>query len=497
MKDGEEARVWDAAAGKQVGRPLAGLAKGSKFALSPNGSRLAVLAVVGQKTGVGIWSTETGKSAANFSYADAAQHSDWLLFAGDDKLLIVHSEGQASQVQKWDTALGKSLGQFNGPALMREEQTAVSGDGRWLASFHSTGKHHVTIYDVAAAAVKTELPAPDTSSCEGLAFSAGGEELAALFTSGSQATLVAWTPDKREETFRWSSGSVAKNGVKGAISYRGSAIEWLPDRSGWLVHGHYIVDRQSRRVVWTVQSAEDDLLPAARRFVDNDRLAVSTGPGHGLRRVQHVLLPWKRIDASLAALETDAPALLKPGQAVSLEIEMGELRGGTVEATRDKLADGVAAALAERHIDLAEEAPVILVMKYREEQGEELEEIAGSGFPGLPSPGVPRPGLPGAGGTGRKLNATHIFCELALRRSDKPTILWTNSIDLNPRTLFIQGDFTDAGARESSLGQLSRTLAEQAFPYFIPSAEGLTTLPGLTKLPGSGNRAGVKVKKRT
>jgi hypothetical protein len=176
---------------------------------------------------------------------------------------------------------------------------------------------------------------------------------------------------------------------------------------------------------------------------------------------------------------------------------MGELRGGTVEATRDKLADGVAEALAERHIDLAEEAPVILVMKYREEQGEELEEIAGGGFPGLPSPGAPRPGLPGAGGTGRKLNATHIFCDLALRRSDKPTILWTNSIDLNPRTLFIQGDFTDAGARESSLGQLSRTLAEQAFPYFIPSGEGLTTLPGLTKLPGSGNRAGVKVKKKS
>jgi hypothetical protein len=496
VKEGEEARVWDAAAGKQVGRPLTGLVKGNKFALSPTGSRLAVLAIVGQKTGIGVWSTETGKSLANFSYADKAQYSDWFLFAGDDKLLVVHSEGQASQVEVWDAAAGKSLGQFNGPAFASEEKTAVSGDGRWLASFHGTGKHHLTIYDIAAAAVKTELPAPESGSCEGLAFSSGGEELAALFTRGNQATLIAWTPDKREETFRWTSGSVARNGVKGATSYRGSTVEWLPDRSGWLIHGHYIVDRQSRRVVWTIQSADEDLLPAARRFVDNDRLAVSTGPGHGQRRVQHVLLPWKRIDASLAALETDAAALLKPGQAVSLEIEMGELRGGTVEATRDKLADGVAEALAERLIDLADDAPVKLVMKYREEKGEELEEIAGGGIPGLPAPGGPRPGFPGSVGTGRKLNATHIFCDLALRRSDKPTVLWTNSIDLNPRTLFIQGDFTDAAARESSLGQLARTLADQAFPYFIPSGEGLTTLPGLTKLPGSGNRAGVKVRSK-
>src|SRR4030095_14281638 len=54
--------------------------------------------------------------------------------------------------------------------------------------------------------------------------------------------------------------------------------------------------------------------------------------------------------------------------------EMGELRGGTVGATRDVLAEAIAEALAERKIDLADDAPVVLVMKYREEVGEELEE---------------------------------------------------------------------------------------------------------------------------
>ena len=190
-------------------------------------------------------------------------------------------------------------------------------------------------------------------------------------------------------------------------------------------------------------------------------------------------------------MEGNEPALLKPGQTVSLEIEMGELRGGTIEATRDVLAEAIAEALAERQIDLADNAPVVLVMKYREDVGEELEEIARTGGPGGY---LPPPGGPGAVGTGRKLKATQIHCDLALRRADKPTILWKSSVDLDPRFLSIHGDFSDAAARESSLRMAAYSLSRQAFPYFIPAGEGFTALPGITKLPGAGNRAGVKVK---
>ncbi len=491
LKDGEEAQVWDVAAGKQVGRKLTGLVKASKFALSPDGKRLALLAVVDKQTGVGIWSTETGKSAANFQYADKAQYTDWLTFAGPDHLLIVTPTSDSSPIEVWDAAAGKRLAKIAGPAFVREDHIAASPDGTALAAFHSLGKNRVTLYDIATGNIKTELPAPGISSCEGLAYSPGGEELAGLFGTGSDNTLVSWAPDKRQQVFRWTSGSVSKMGIKGASGYPGANLEWLPDRSGFLLFGHYVVDRQSQRVVWTIEAAEGEYVSAARRLVDNDRLAVVTGPSSGLRRIQLALIPWMRINASLAVLAADGPALLKPGQTASLEIEMGELRGGTVEATRDVLAEAIAEALAERHIDLADDAPVVLVMKYREEKGEELEEIARTGGPGGILPPIPGPG---ATGTGRKIIATQIHCDLALRRADKPTVLWSSSVDFDPQYLSIRGDFSDAAARESSLKMAAHSLARQSFPYFIPAGEGATSLPGVTKLPGAGNRAGVKVK---
>jgi hypothetical protein len=54
----------------------------------------------------------------------------------------------------------------------------------------------------------------------------------------------------------------------------------------------------SQRVVWTIQTSDDDLVPSARRLVDNDRLPRVLA--RALPRRAAALLPWKRINASLA-----------------------------------------------------------------------------------------------------------------------------------------------------------------------------------------------------
>jgi hypothetical protein len=130
----------------------------------------------------------------------------------------------------------------------------------------------------------------------------------------------------------------------------------------------------------------------------------------------------------------------------------------------------------------------VLVMKYREEEGEELEEIARTGGPG----GILPPPIPGprATGTGRKLKATHIHCDLALRRSDKPAILWTSSVDFDPHFLSIQGDFSDAAARESSLRMAAHSLSVRP-SLFHPGRRG--HLFARRDRCRAGNRPGVKV----
>jgi hypothetical protein len=82
--------------GKQVGRPLTGLVRSSKAA-SARRQALALLAVVGKQTGVGIWSTESGNRLPTFNMP-TPRSTDWLMFAGPDRLVIAHGDrGQPDQ----------------------------------------------------------------------------------------------------------------------------------------------------------------------------------------------------------------------------------------------------------------------------------------------------------------------------------------------------------------------------------------------------------------
>jgi hypothetical protein len=486
VKDGDGAEVWDAAAGTKAGRRIAGLPRAQRHALSPDGKQLALLVIEGQQSSVAVWSAETGKPGKSFAYAGKAGYSDQIVFAGPDRILVLQPGSQATAVQIWDIHEGKQLGELSAPPYVADKAYAVSGDGSKLAAFGTIGAQSVIVFDVARGERIAELPL--ASRCQALAFSPDGLELAAVLSDGITNRLVSWDPEKRQQVTDFVTTASA-SGLPGAISYQGPPLEWLPDRSGWLLWGHAVVDRASQQVVWTFQSAEDDPMPAARRLLDSDRLALFAGPT-SLQRMQVAHLPWTKIDASLQALDADAPAALKPGQGLTLELEIGKLRGGTIDETRDVLAGAVARALAERNIELADDQPVVLALRYDEQEGEELEELASRSGPG----GIPlSPFSPDAKGTGRKLKATQLLCQLDLKVKGKS--LWSSKIDIDPHSILIRGkDFTDAAARESALNMVAVQLAYQPLPYFIPDDPALTPLPGVTKLKGGGAGAGVKVK---
>jgi hypothetical protein len=486
VKDGDGAEVWDAAAGKKAGRRLTGLPRAQRYALSPDGRHLALLVIDGQQSRIALWSIESGKPGKTFTYAGKAGYSDQILFAGPDRLLIAQPGSQSTPIHIWDIRDGKQIGELSAPPYVPERAPVVSDDGELLAVFGSIGEQSVIVFDVARGERIAELPL--ASRCQALAFSPDGQELAALLSDGITNRLVSWVPEKRQQVTSFLT-TASSSGLPGAISYQGPLLEWLPDRSGWLLWGHAVVDRASEQVVWTFQSAEDDLMPAARRPLDSDRLALFAGPP-SLQRMQVAHLPWTKINASLQALGADAPAALKPGQGMTLELEIGKLRGGTIDETRDVLAEAVARALAERNIELADDQPVVLALRYEEREGEELEELASERGPG----GIPlSPFSPNAKGTGRTLKATHIVCQLDLKLHGNS--LWSSKIEIDPRSILIRGkDFTDAAARESALQMVAIRLAYQPLPYFVSEDPTLTLLPGTTKLKGGGAGVGVKVK---
>jgi hypothetical protein len=242
-----------------------------------------------------------------------------------------------------------------------------------------------------------------------------------------------------------------------------------------------------------IRSADDDIYPGPRRILDNDRVAVLSG-GSGARQLQIVKLPWPKIDAALKALSSDVPAHVKPGQTVTLQIEVGAVRSGTPEQAKVELLKTVTERLEADGIKVADGQPVVISLRYSEEAGATLNEVAGGG-PGAP-PG-PGPGPFGGVATGKTVQGTKAFCDVAYKIAGSNTPFWFNRIDLDPRHIIVRGEASAAKAREATFGMLKSQLIQQPIPYFVPKDSTLATLPGVTQLAAASATAPARTSKAT
>jgi hypothetical protein len=71
---------------------------------------------------------------------------------------------------------------------------------------------------------------------------------------------------------------------------------WLPDGSGWLVYGMFMIDKTRGKVFWTMPP-QDPKIPWPRRFVDNDHIVTVMGKAPQ-RRLEIVTLPREEIEAA-------------------------------------------------------------------------------------------------------------------------------------------------------------------------------------------------------
>jgi hypothetical protein len=75
-------------------------------------------------------------------------------------------------------------------------------------------------------------------------------------------------------------------------SYMGRSIDWLPDRSGWLLYGHAIVDRETGQRTWTATPDPDDQRRGPRLLLPNQQMLVVVPSGRAAT-VQNMPLPTK------------------------------------------------------------------------------------------------------------------------------------------------------------------------------------------------------------
>ena len=110
---------------------------------------------------------------------------------------------------------------------------------------------------------------------------------------GGKTRLLSWDVARGETAADLSFPGDLKTTVKNAILSQARALDWLADRSGWLVYGLLVIDHNTGNVVATIPA--DGPIPGQRRLVGKDHVAVVSGVNVPNKTVTLVALPWDQI----------------------------------------------------------------------------------------------------------------------------------------------------------------------------------------------------------
>jgi len=111
-------------------------------------------------------------------------------------------------------------------------------------------------------------------TCEGLAFSPDGTQIAGVFRS-IQSHVFCWNWTDFKQLARQDL-DVTSSTIPGSSKYSGSKLHWFPNGNMWLVYGHAVVDREVGGPVFMIpEDPASSIQP--RRFIDNNSMLMVQG----------------------------------------------------------------------------------------------------------------------------------------------------------------------------------------------------------------------------
>jgi WD40 repeat protein/dienelactone hydrolase len=266
--------LWNVETNKQVGATLTGKLgmKSKLLALSPDGQLLAgesdrPVPSAGKKEDekdhgayLSLWSFETGQHVSDLQVSPDSPFVNYFQFAGRDRLITaLRPSGDAYEIRVWSVPDGKLQREFLINAEDRQARSmAISPSGKYLAA----ATDHLAIYDLSTGRPAGVRPFPgaaaadkaaDKWTCHGLAFSHDGTELAGLFDVGESSKIVAWDLGDGTVTSHHTAPGTWESRVPRLRNYDGRKIEWLADKTGWLVAGSTAVERGAGKEAWKLE----------------------------------------------------------------------------------------------------------------------------------------------------------------------------------------------------------------------------------------------------
>lgn len=446
--------LWDLQAPRKLGTVSYTVGPTTLQVLSPDGRHLALVEsgrvrVLALPGGEEVWHAEADKDGGNPDFVD---------FPEPGRLAVGRADGRVDFLA---LPAGDKLGSIAARRCQPHE-AAFSPDGRTLAVFTTD---QLTVYEAPSGKKLFEwTPArgqyKQLISPSGLAFSPDGRELAALCPLGGPAVLLCWDVAAGRLADEYPVGSTL-HAV--GVGYRGPAVQWLPDGSGWLLGGHVLYHRAARRIVWLFRTrlGVEDI----EAVLDRGRLLapVREGEQEGFLDVP---VPWADIEAGLQAL--DRPAPLRPGQPVSVQVDVGRLQLADSAGIQKDLHALLVERLAAEGIPVAEDQSTVVYARYSEAPGGTVRILDFSRSP--------RPA--GAPTTARE---TKLALEVGVRTRDRAAPLWRTYLSQGAG-LIVSGQGTTADVHRDAVESLKRTLSSLALPYYVPAEGQGKPLPLVSQL---------------
>lgn len=445
----------------------------SPSALSPDGQFL--VAEVKPAGTIEVWSFQTGALVRRIDLRPTPTELDFLDFAAPGQVIVGIKLKESSLFQVLNFQDGPLLARgFEAPPKYAEGSATLSPGRKTLAV---AANDVMVVYDLASGLPVGAQGLPGPNPRIALRFSPDGKELAALSVSDQ---FLVWDVAKGEQTTALALPKSLLLKSDAIYIHKGPQVEWLPDASAWLLRGFEVVDRESGLMVWTIRPASGQIMQGPRRFLDNDRLLLVSGP-RGAPRLEALAMPWPQIDATIKAMRSDTPAYLRPGQEVSVQVEVAGVRFSNPDQTKSELVEAVGALLAAQGMKVAEGQPTVLHLRHNETPG---RTVTYRKFGGL-----------GVADSQINVQSTTFTGEFALKAAGQAQPLWTYKEEtVGSLSYFTSGEISDTSTRNSSFKGYKDSIKDLPIPQFIPKDPQAFRLPGTTILTpvaaGRINRVG-------
>ena len=277
-------------------RLRAGLIRGAlpirpPLVLSPDGALLAGKANQGGLAIVWAFNNAGGREVKRIRLK--SESTDYLEFAGPDRLIVADEPGDGQVFRVWAIPTAKLVHAFRVPVPV-DHATLAPSPGRRFLAMCSVADRRAWIYALAtgepAGVASLPLNLDARATCLGMAFSDDGAELAGLFETVDGLRVVSWGAADGQIV----ADHVLEGRVRRSRNDAARALAWLPDRSGWLVHGQALFDHETGQNIFNLPAFNRLYPDLPRDLVAGDRYLTAYGNGRG-RELKAVPLDSEKI----------------------------------------------------------------------------------------------------------------------------------------------------------------------------------------------------------